>query len=239
MPESKKDKIVAALKNLASVALGTDETVEAVESKFMDAKLVDGSIVRYDAEILETGVVVMVVGEDGSVLPLPQGTYALEDGTSFDVVDDMGAIDNVVLAEIAEEAPETEEVMEESTAVTEAAPVAKAITESVVKKTEFEAEVETEVEATPVVETEVKAEAEVVEEVIMVTEESFTAYKAEKDAEVAELKDMVKAIFTAVEEISKEDVVASTETKTNVFKAAAKKYTAKEIRRSFQEQLKG
>ena len=238
MPESKKDKIVSKLKELADIALGKEETVETVEAKFMDAKLTDGTIIRYEADELATGVVVMVVDEGGNLLPLPLGSYEIEDGTTFDVVDEMGTIDNVVIKEESEETEEVEE-MEETTASTVEEPKAKAITESVVKKTEFEAEVETETEVKAEVEVEAKVEVEEVVEEVMVTEQSFSAYKEAKETEIAEIKSMVEGIFKAIEEIGAEDVATETETKKNVFKSESSepRMTLKEIRAQFKADL--
>ena len=237
MEESKKDKAMGKLKELATILFGKEETVETVESKFMDNKLADGTIIRYDADAIETGVVVSVVGEDGSVLPLPAGSYVLEDETTFDVVDENGTADNVVIKE--------EEVMEETagapaTPVAEEAPKrdAKSIVESIVKETRFEENKEVEVKAEEVVE---------VEEPVVSTEDSFAATKAEfkKDIEAVEAKiekqnDLLKEMFTIIEGYGKESEVKPTETKKAVFKRnVISKERAAELRKNFKAQLKG
>ena len=43
------------------------------EEKFEDAKLVDGTIVRY--EVLEIGAALSVVGEDGEIVSAPDGEH--------------------------------------------------------------------------------------------------------------------------------------------------------------------
>jgi len=51
---------------------------ENKEETFVDAKLVDGTIVRYDA--LEIGAALSVVGEDGEIVAAPDGEHELESG---------------------------------------------------------------------------------------------------------------------------------------------------------------
>lgn len=73
------------------------------EEKFEDAKLVDGTIVRYES--LEIGAALSVVGEDGEVVPAPDGEHELESG---DIVRTEGGL----IVEILE--PEAEPVEEEA-----------------------------------------------------------------------------------------------------------------------------
>jgi len=70
---------------------------------FIDAKLVDGTIVRYES--LEVGLPLMVIDEAGNELPAPDGEHELEDGTMLTV--EGGIITEVATKE--EEAPEMEE----------------------------------------------------------------------------------------------------------------------------------
>ena len=74
------------------------------EEKFEDAKLVDGTIVRYES--LEIGAALSVVGEDGEVVPAPDGEHELESG---DVVRTEGG----VIVEIMSPEPVEEEAEEE------------------------------------------------------------------------------------------------------------------------------
>ena len=74
------------------------------EEKFEDAKLVDGTIVRYES--LEIGAALSVVGEDGEVVPAPDGEHELESG---DIVRTEGG----VIVEIMSPEPVAEEAEEE------------------------------------------------------------------------------------------------------------------------------
>ena len=78
------------------------------EEKFEDAKLVDGTIVRYES--LEIGAALSVVGEDGEVVPAPDGEHELESG---DIVrTEGGVIVEIMTPEpVEEEAEEVEEEM--------------------------------------------------------------------------------------------------------------------------------
>lgn len=69
---------------------------------FIDAKLIDGTIVRYEA--LEVGMPLLIIDEAGNELPAPDGEHELEDGT-------MITVEGGIITEIAtkaEEAPEAE-----------------------------------------------------------------------------------------------------------------------------------
>ena len=73
------------------------------EQTFIDAKLMDGTIVRY--EKLEVGMPLLVIDEAGNELPAPDGEHELEDGTKVTI--EAGIITEVASKE--EEAPEAEE----------------------------------------------------------------------------------------------------------------------------------
>ena len=93
------------------------------EEKFEDAKLVDGTIVRY--EVLEIGAALSVVGEDGEIVAAPDGEHELESGVV--VRTEGGLIVEILEPEPVEEeagdeekeeemsAEETEETTEETT----------------------------------------------------------------------------------------------------------------------------
>jgi len=74
------------------------------EQTFIDAKLVDGTIIRY--EKLEVGMPLLVIDEAGNELPAPDGEHELEDGTKVTV--ESGIITEIATKE--EEAPEVEEM---------------------------------------------------------------------------------------------------------------------------------
>lgn len=78
------------------------------EEKFEDAKLADGTIVRY--EVLEIGAALSVVGEDGEVVPAPDGEHELESG---DIVRTEGGVIVEIMSPepVEEEAEEVEEEM--------------------------------------------------------------------------------------------------------------------------------
>jgi hypothetical protein len=82
---------------------------ETTEEAFVDAKLVDGTIVRVEPA-LEIGASVAVVGEDAEVVPAPDGEHELESGEV--VRTEGGVIVEIMTPEpVAEEAEEVEEEM--------------------------------------------------------------------------------------------------------------------------------
>lgn len=86
---------------------------ETTNETFVDAKLADGTIVRY--EKLEVGMPLMVIDEAGNELPAPNGEHQLEDGT-------MVTIEEGIITEIAtkeEEMPEEEMPLEQPMAAVE------------------------------------------------------------------------------------------------------------------------
>ena len=82
-----------------------DGKIEVVKAIFVDAKLVDGTVVKVEGDALVEGAKVVVVQGDAEV-PAPDGVHELEDGTKIETKD--GAI--VAVAEKAPEvaAPEAE-----------------------------------------------------------------------------------------------------------------------------------
>jgi hypothetical protein len=83
------------------------------EQTFIDAKLMDGTIVRYES--LEVGMPLFVIDEAGNELPAPDGEHTLEDGT-------MVTVEGGILIEVAskeEEAPEEEMPIEQPMATVE------------------------------------------------------------------------------------------------------------------------
>jgi hypothetical protein len=75
--------------------------------KFVDAKLVDGTIVRIEPEVA-VGATVQVIGADGELLPAPDAQHQLEDGSV--VSTEGGLILEVIAAPVKE--IEVEEVMD-------------------------------------------------------------------------------------------------------------------------------
>lgn len=76
---------------------------ETTEEAFVDAKLVDGTIVRYES--MEVGATLSVVGEDGEVIAAPDGEHEMESG-------EVVRTEEGVMVEILE--PEAEAVEEEA-----------------------------------------------------------------------------------------------------------------------------
>lgn len=82
-------------------------TTENTSETFEDAKLMDGTIVRY--EKLEVGMPLMVIDEAGAELPAPDGEHTLESGVVVTV--EGGIITEIETKE--EEAPEEEMPIEQ------------------------------------------------------------------------------------------------------------------------------
>jgi hypothetical protein len=101
------------LPEIKKVLFGSDDTTEtvetteeAVEAAFLDAKLVDGTIVRVEPAV-EVGAVVKVIDEAANEIDAPDGDHELEDGT---IIRTEGAVIVEVMAPEAEEEVEEEEV---------------------------------------------------------------------------------------------------------------------------------
>ncbi len=82
----KKEKTIKAL--LAELFLLTKK------ESFLDAKLSDGSIIRTDDDTFKTGSKVSLISEDGSVTPVVDGDYTLEDGSK--ITCKAGVIESIV-----------------------------------------------------------------------------------------------------------------------------------------------
>jgi len=73
-----------------------------------------GTIFVSTAEELENGVDISVLLEDGTTIPVPAGTYKLDTGVSFRIVDE-GIISEIIESESEEEETPKEEEMGEDT----------------------------------------------------------------------------------------------------------------------------
>ena len=139
----KKNELFEGLKSLVSKYLPKEDTVEV---KMTENILEDGeTMVVYDAEVIATGVVVSLVDSEGQLQAMPQGSYILQDGTTFDIVDEEGTADNVVLAEApAEEGAEPVEEAPAATGAdmkeTNATGTAKRVVETTIKESNFNKE---------------------------------------------------------------------------------------------------
>lgn len=93
------------LPEIKKILFGT-EVEETVEAAFLDAKLVDGTIVRVEPAV-EVGASVKVIDEEANEIDAPDGDHELEDGT---IIRTEGAVIVEVMAPEAEEEDSEEEV---------------------------------------------------------------------------------------------------------------------------------
>ena len=109
------------LKNKIRVALGL-EPIEATEEKIefaVQETLTDGTVIVSEAEQLEPGAKVDILGEDGVLMPLPAGKYETESGVGFSVEEDgfvAEIYDDEEVEEEAEEVEASEDTIEEEIA---------------------------------------------------------------------------------------------------------------------------
>ena len=108
----------------------TEETPGTEEQAFVDAQLVDGTIVNVEPEI-ELGASVAVVTEEG-IVPAPDGEHELSSGEKIVTVD--GIITEIIPSEeeVAEEEAQEEVEEEMSDEISEPTP------KSVIERTEVE-----------------------------------------------------------------------------------------------------
>lgn len=99
---------VAEMAHKLAVALAEEqaqaETKEEV--KMASAMLENGQEIQTTAEAFAEGVDVFVVNDEGEQIPLPDGDYTLEDGTTFTVAE--GIVAAMGAAEVEEAAKEEE-----------------------------------------------------------------------------------------------------------------------------------
>lgn len=89
------------LKEQILVALGLNKAEEELKLAWQ-AKSEDGTIFVSTAEELESGVDISVLTEDGTIIPLPIGTYRTAEGVSFRVEEE-GVVAEVMESETEEE----------------------------------------------------------------------------------------------------------------------------------------
>jgi len=184
-----------------------DEPIVSTEQNFVDAKLNDGvTIVRYDADVLATGVVVSILDETGAALPLPLGDYILEDGTTFTIVDELGTVDNVVLAPEEEALPTGSEVPAASPDT--AAPMASAPTATAAPKRVIKSQIEEHVFS-------IETENEIIEV------DLSSMFKKISD-ENKELKELNKQMFGVLTQLSELPASTPTESKQKFSASKAK-----------------
>lgn len=81
--------------------------ITAVKEIFLDAKLVDGTVVKVSGDALVEGAKVSVVTEEGEI-PAPDGVHELEDGTKVETKEGIIAKVEEAVKEAEGEAPEAE-----------------------------------------------------------------------------------------------------------------------------------
>jgi hypothetical protein len=207
---------IAKLKEL----LFKDEKATEVILKFQEELLNDGTtMIQYDAEELAVGVIVNVLDSNGTPLPLPVGDYVTADGDTFSVVDDMGAIDNVVLV------PELDENKGEVVAPAKDAPVEQSVAPVVpsTPKRVIKSQIEEHV---------FSLEIEGVEPIEVDFSPMFAKVIAENEALKVSLekeKELNKQMFAIVKEIADEPASTPTEAK--------QAFSVSEFRKSFKNDL--
>jgi hypothetical protein len=106
-PMNISEMVVAKMPQIKKL-LFSEKTAEA----FVDAKLVDGTIIRYES--LEIGATLSVVGEDGEIVSAPDGQHELESGEI--VRTEEGVIVEILEAEPVDAEEEEEKIEEEMSA---------------------------------------------------------------------------------------------------------------------------
>jgi ribosomal protein L21E len=92
-------------------ALNADEK-QAVKTELAQAELKEGTTIEADS--FEEGQAVFIVTEDGEKIPMPEGTYELEDGRKVEVNDSSMIVAIGSGEEKAEEAEGEAEVEQEA-----------------------------------------------------------------------------------------------------------------------------
>ena len=87
-----------------------DGEIKSVKEIFVNAKLVDGTEIKVEGDVLGEGAKVVVVTPDAEI-PAPDGVHELEDGTKVETKDGLIVRVEEVVGEVKEvEAPEAPEV---------------------------------------------------------------------------------------------------------------------------------
>ena len=189
------------LKTQILVALGLDKKEDVSEETNLSfqAKLVDGTIIVSEDDVLAEGSIVNVLTEDGTTMPLPVGEYQTEDNLSF-VIAEEGIVESLTEGEApAEDEEVTEEVAPELAEEEE--------TPEVTEETELDEEVTEEVLEEEVAE-------EVIEEIApevapspkTITTTTTEKVEFNKDEFLAEINDSIVALKSEIETLKTENV---------------------------------
>jgi hypothetical protein len=223
----KKNEMLEGLKSFISKYSSKEEVVEV---KMTENILEDGeTMVVYDAEVIATGVVVSLVDSEGQLQAMPQGSYVLQDGTTFDIVDEEGTADNVVLAEApAEEGAEEAAAVPAATGAdmkeTNATGTAKRVVETTIKESNFNEEEMKELEELKAEFAELKKGFEAI-----VAEKAEFAKESELAAEAKKIADAeLKEFYELVKKIADEPAAEPTVSKPAKFNATTQKKSFKE-----------
>jgi hypothetical protein len=187
------------LKTQILVALGLDKKEEVSNEETnlsFQAKLVDGTIIVSEDDVLAEGSLVNVLTEDGTTMPLPVGEYQTEDNLSF-VIAEEGIVESLVEGEAPSDDDEvTEEVAPELSE------------EDETPEAELDTELDEEV-TEEVLEEEVEVAPEV--EAAPMTPKTITTTTTEKvefnkDEFLAEINDSIVALKSEIENLKTENV---------------------------------
>jgi hypothetical protein len=176
-----------------------------IEASFLDAKLVDGTIVRVEGDSFKVGDAVKVITEAGETVQAPEGEHELEDGTVI-VIDAEGNITEVrnIEAEMAEEAPV--DAIEPTVEMVEESPIEEVV--ETVTETELADRVAALEEALAMLIDHMKTMMEKNQAEMTATKEALSKVTAEK--ELLEKAPAAKAVIT--KKFEKTEVVKSTST---------------------------
>jgi membrane-associated protease RseP (regulator of RpoE activity) len=94
-----------------------DGEIKSVRQIFVDAKLIDGTVVKVEGDAVIEGAKVVVVTADAEI-PAPDGVHELEDGTKIETKDGIiVAVTEAMGEDIPGQAKDVKELMEEAPAV--------------------------------------------------------------------------------------------------------------------------
>lgn len=112
-----KERVAEMVHKLA-VQLSEEQKADQAEAKLASAMLDNGQEIQTSAEAFAEGVDVFVVNDQGEQIPLPDGDYTLEDGTTFTVAEGVvsamaAAVEQKEEEELSSEEPAAEPVAEQ------------------------------------------------------------------------------------------------------------------------------
>lgn len=112
-----KERVAEMVHKLA-VQLSEEQKADQAEAKLASAMLENGQEIQTSAEAFAEGVDVFVVNDQGEQIPLPDGDYTLDDGTTFTVAEGVvsamaAAVEQKEEEELSSEEPAAEQVAEQ------------------------------------------------------------------------------------------------------------------------------